>query len=672
MLRTNSLESNNKSSVFTNYIGLIYVMSLFTIDFLGYFDCYEIINPQFLYLSVLNVIMGIYFYTHSHLVSPYIIPIVKKSIVFKTYILFLFFCFFSLFFAVNYSEAIINFMRILVIFSIILNLILLFYKRLHLIYYVTLIIGFALLFQTTKGLYLLYKTETILDGLNSLKGNTGNINIFSVSIGIKIPFIILGIIHFKNYKKFFLVLVLILASTTLLLTGTRSTMLSLLLEIIIFTFFYFKIHSFKKSSFIPILLVIIPIMVSVFIANQILKTREIKDQRYESVTNRLKQIQVTQVTDASETMRLFFWKNAIKITQQHPIFGVGLGNYKVESIPYEKEFLDDDLLSVHPHNDFLEIFSETGIVNGIVYFSIFILVFFVNLKSIFSNSEKEKKTISLITLLILIVYGIDAMLNFPLYRPTMQLGFAFLMALTLINNNNQNKNEISFDKNTALVMVILATVTLFFAFTTFKASVLENEIKGDIVKQKSKLTANYIQSNLPRFSTIGATGDPFLEYLGIYLYKEKRFKEATKVFDLAAKTNPYMGRADHYKSYMTFIRKQNGAAAHYAKKALIYRSRNFEYYNKSLYFSALNKDITSVLSSATIFNTYRNTAHNWVSASYALLASGYTSENTIRYLDQGIKQFPKDTVLINFRKKIQKLDESSIKNTNFAKKIYCP
>jgi O-antigen ligase len=666
----NSLEQENKSSDSTSYVGLIYVMSLFAIDFLGYFDCYEIINPQFLYLSIVNLFMGIYFYAHSHLVAQ-IIPTIKSSNVFKTYITFLLFCGFSSFFAINVGEAVTNFIRILVVFSIFLNLTILFYNRLNLIYSAVLIVGFALFFQASQGLYGLFESKTILDGLSNLRGNTGNINIFSASIAIKIPFVILGIIHFKNYKKGFLVLVLILASTTLFLTGTRSTMLSLLLEIIVFTVFYFKIHSFKKSSFIAILFVIIPIIVSVFTANQILKAREVKDQRYESVTNRLQQIQVTNVTDASETMRLFFWKNAVEITKKHPVIGIGLGNYKVESIPYEKKFLFDDMLSVHPHNDFVEIFAETGIANGIVYVLIFFLVLFTNLKTIFSDSKKESKKLSLITILILIAYGIDALLNFPLYRPTMQLGFGFLMALTILNGiKNTDVSTFSF-KKTKLFLPVLGLITVYFTFSAFKASQLESEIKADIVKQKSQLSANYVLSELPEYSNIGATGDPFLEYLAIYLYKEKRFKEATKIFDLTAKLNPYLGRSDHYKSYMAILTKQNDSALYYSKKAFYWRPRNLNYFQKVLDFSVLKKDTTSILNINSVFSQYRNEPMNWKSASKALLISQYGKEKTLQFLNQGIKQFPKDTVLINFRKKIQKLDDSFIKNTNFAKKIYC-
>jgi O-antigen ligase len=666
----NSLEQENKSSDSTSYVGLIYVMSLFAIDFLGYFDCYEIINPQFLYLSIVNLIMGIYFYTHSHLVSQ-IIPTFKKSSVFKAYITFLLLCGISPFFAINVGEAVTNFIRILVVFSIVLNLTILFYNKLNLVYSTVLIVGFALFFQASQGLYGLFESKTILDGLSSLRGNTGNINIFSASIAIKIPFVILGIINFKNYKKGFLILVLILASTTLLLTGTRSTMLSLLLEIIVFTFFYFKINSFKKSSFIAILLVIIPIIVSVFTANQILKAREVKDQRYESVTNRLQQIQVTNVTDASETMRLFFWKNTVEITKKHPVFGIGLGNYKVESIPYEKEFLNDDMLSVHPHNDFLEIFAETGIVNGIVYLFIFFLVLFTNLKTIFGDSKKEKKTLALITTLILTTYGIDASLNFPLYRPTMQLGFGFLITLTIINGiKNSEVSTFSF-KKISLFLPILSLITLCFTFLAFKASRLESEIKADIVKQKSQLSANYVLSELPEYSSIGATGDTFLEYLAIYLYKEKRFKEATKVFDLSAKLNPNLGRSDHYKSYMAILTKQNDSALYYSKKAFYWRPRNIIYFQKVLDFSVLKKDTAEILKINTVFKQYRKDPINWKSASKALLISKYGKAKTLQFLNQGIKQFPKDTILINFRKKIQKLDESFIKNTNFAKKIYC-
>jgi tetratricopeptide (TPR) repeat protein len=329
------------------------------------------------------------------------------------------------------------------------------------------------------------------------------------------------------------------------------------------------------------------------------------------------------------------------------------------------------MLSVHPHNDFLEIFAETGIANGIVYLLIFFLVLFTNLKTIFGDCKKENKTLALITILISIAYGIDASLNFPLYRPTMQLGFGFLMALTVVNHIKTSEVSIFQLKKSRLFLPVLAMITLCFTFLTLKASQLESEIKADINKPKSKLSANYILSELPEYSNIGATGDPLLEYLAIYLYKEKRFKEATKVFDLTARLNPYFGRSEHYKSYIAKLNKQNDVALYYSKKAFYWRPRNINYFQKALDFSVLKKDTTTILRINKVFNQYRNESRNWKSASKALLISGYSKEKTLQFLNLGIKQFPKDTVLINFRKKIQKLDESFIKNTNFAKKIYC-
>ena len=57
---------------------------------------------------------------------------------------------------------------------------------------------------------------------------------------------------------------------------------------------------------------------------------------------------------------------------KNPITGIGLGNWKIESIPYEKTTTNDHIISNHPHNDFLEISTETGVLNGFIYLTLFI------------------------------------------------------------------------------------------------------------------------------------------------------------------------------------------------------------------------------------------------------------------------------------------------------------
>lgn len=75
-----------------NFIVLLFISALLIIDFLPYFKSAEIINPQFLYLSVLNVIIAAYFYCNLSLIATDTFSSIKRNYIFKLYLTFLFFC----------------------------------------------------------------------------------------------------------------------------------------------------------------------------------------------------------------------------------------------------------------------------------------------------------------------------------------------------------------------------------------------------------------------------------------------------------------------------------------------------------------------------------------------------------------------------------------------------
>ena len=141
-------------------------------------------------------------------------------------------------------------------------------NRLNLIYKIAFLIGisaFLRSFVELKEFVQIAKAESIINALNKLKGNTGNINILSASLSIKIPFLFLGIIYFKKWGKWFLVLTLLITTTLLFLSGSRAAYLSLFIETVLFILIFFKFKSIFNQEKSNILYLIIPILFSFFI-----------------------------------------------------------------------------------------------------------------------------------------------------------------------------------------------------------------------------------------------------------------------------------------------------------------------------------------------------------------------------------------------------------------------
>lgn len=642
-------EIKGKHSI-PNFVVLFFLSSLLIIDFFPYFKTVEIINPQFLYLSVLNIIIGVYFYCNQSLIATDIFLILKKSYILKLYLAFLFFCAISYFAAKNSSLVFTKFTEIVIVFCLFINLSILLKNKLDLLYKIIFIVSISALIQSWQQLchfVIIPRNASIIDLLNAMKGNTGNINILAASLTIKVPFLLLGIIHFKKYKKWLLVCILFSVTSVIFLTGARTPLISLFLVYTIFIIYLLREYSFKRSTLFKILFLIIPILLSVLFTNSIFEKSKDKG-RYVSLENKLTKM---NSKDGSSQLRLAFWNNAIKISKEAPIRGIGLGNYQVESIPYERTITDDNVVSLHVHNDFLEIFAETGIFNGLIYFLIFVLVFIINLKNILKSKDKKTHLIALLALLLLIVYGIDSMLNFPMYRPTMSIFFSLILALTIINSDEIkvpfSDKSISF-KIIIPILILVAVMTSYSSFIIYKASNLEYLIAGDNINMntKGRLNGDEVMSKIQPYPNVFSSSESFYEYAGIYYVREKKYDKALKCFSKANKINGYSGRIDFYKYVISKDKGNIDSSYIYIKRAFYLKPRNYNLFKTSIKFAISEKDTLEILKQHKLFSQYRPMPETYSLTATGLRYSGYNSRNLANFIDVGLKKYPKDSTLI--------------------------
>lgn len=649
MNKVDRIISGTKSKqTVSNFITLAVIVLLLIIDFFPYFKSLEIINPQFLYLSVLNLLLGIYFYSNSIIVSDAVLPLLKRSYIFKLYLAFILLCAVSIFAAKNTSLVFTKFTEIVVVFCLFINLTILLKDKLDLLYKIILIIGISAFFQSWQQLQnfvIIPKRASVIDLLNSMKGNTGNINILAASLTIKVPFLLLGITHFKGYKKWFLAASLFSVTAVIFLTGARTPLINLFLIYLIYIIYLLK-DSFSKLSFIKIIYLIIPILIAILFANSIFQKSKDKD-RYVSLENRVSQI---NTDDASSQARLTFWGNVMKMSQKSPILGIGLGNYQVESIPYERTTANDSSVSLHAHNDFLEIVAETGIINGLIYLSLFIFVFILNVKNVIKSNDPDKKTVALLTLMVLIVYGIDSIFNFPMYRPTMAIFFSLLLAFTIINNFSENNLSINTKaiKPIFAIVIIVSIATSYSAYLIYKASNLEYLIATDNINMNDKgvLTGDEVVQRIPKYPNTFSSSEAFYEYAGIYYIREKNYEKALNCFSKASKINPYSGRIDFYKQMISMQKGDADSAYIYAKRAFYLRPRNYALFKSAMSYAISKKDTTEIIKENQLYTKYRKEPEAWTLPAMGLQNAGANYERLVGFMDEGLKVLPNDSTLL--------------------------
>jgi O-antigen ligase len=93
--------------------------------------------------------------------------------------------------------------------------------------------------------------------------------------------------------------------------------------------------------------------------------------------------------DEAVNERFTYYQSALQIFFQHPFIGVGFGGWPIS------HGLED--VSLHPHNIFLEILSETGLI-GMALFLLMLVTVFRDIKVSFIFSTFESTTVALLTI----------------------------------------------------------------------------------------------------------------------------------------------------------------------------------------------------------------------------------------------------------------------------------
>lgn len=121
-------------------------------------------------------------------------------------------------------------------------------------------------------------------------------------------------------------------------------------------------------------------------------------------TNRLESITNNNYENQPNYERLLMWQSASNMFIDHPIFGVGYGNYYTNYISEYRSPLAREYQR-HPHNTFLEKLSEAGILGGISYLLLILYFIFNSVKTFIKN----KNPINLSYLACILAYSIGCL-----------------------------------------------------------------------------------------------------------------------------------------------------------------------------------------------------------------------------------------------------------------------
>ncbi len=396
------------------------------------FSSIDRIGPQFLVLSVLNIIGFSYlFFNYDDYVKPFIKSLKKEYIYLISYFSFLFFSFLSIIYVINLPEFVITFSQYFTVFiTFILTLLFLYRIKEKFDFFINLFV----LLTFFEVLYMLVEFIPLYDFDKGIlrnrfySGAAANINIASFSLAYKSPVIIYKILTAKrSFSLFVFSLILSMLVFCIFITYTRGAFLALS-----FSFFsmliYFIYKNFNKMKRVyikniafSILTIGFTFMVFKFLNQNNLNTK--LTERYASIS--------LDTKDGSVNQRLRYYKQVLERASKNPFVGVGLGNHKLISINDDKFDISQYIIPYHAHNDFLQILSESGILALLSYILFLFFLFRYIFLLWYKSPDKDQKFLFFTLFVILMIYMIDASLNFPIARPINQVQFVFLASIII-------------------------------------------------------------------------------------------------------------------------------------------------------------------------------------------------------------------------------------------------
>ena len=574
---------------------ILLVLYIFTgaIPALGSID---ILAPQWVYFGSINILTSLYFFFNSNKFKDSL-TIILKSYFFGAYFILIVWATFSYFYAINQVETLINLPRYFNVFIACIFSYLLISKLLKPIVFVTFIfLGFLIVeivayFNDFFDVY----SSTEYFSLTRVKGVSGNKNITAASIAFKIPIVLYLINTTKsNIIKFICFFILVLSFLSISLVNARAAILSSSLVVVLyvgfFVFNYIRKKISLKSTLVSISYGFLSFLLS-FSINEFLASNA-------NTNSFTKTVGKIQFNNEASNGRFDYWFDVYNHLKDNPVIGCGLGNWKIASIEYGKRHINGYTVPYHAHNDFLQFFSELGIVGGILYLSIFIFLFINLLLLLIKSKLLEKSLVYFILGCSLLVYSLDASLNFPIARPLMQSSLVIMIGVILFiifenkkPNNLVNNTVSKIIFSVCFVLIVLSTSIHYISFNSLTK---QGRLLYEFNNNKFDMSLEELDKISDDFPNLTETALPIKAMKARYFYlndlKEKAHIYATN----GSKDNPFIYFPENLKAQFFFQEGKIDSAYVYSKVAFDNIPRNKPHFD--LYIKTLieRKDIAGI------------------------------------------------------------------------------
>lgn len=407
--------------------------------------------------------------------------------------------------------------------------------------------------------------EFTYTSIYSLTGISGHKNLYSSFIYLTTIGSFIGLQYFKTQKKWRLLIVvtLILQIFTILILRTRAVWLGFVISV----FIYFIFNLLKKIRINPskiwlhsILLSSIATVLIAYLFPEILKW-------YISIQQQ--SLNIAEVTDLGTfSERVKVWIKTFEIFKENPIWGVGNGNWKIDivkySLPEIYKVQDLNVIFQRPHNVYLRILSENGII-GLFLFMYLISFFSLSLlkKNTYSGNTAKFIFSGFIGLYVIMFF------SFPLERIEHCIVLTFLLSLSYsIRLKVTNGKSLNYSRKYLLISFLACGMVAFFFQSRFKSSYYLKKMYFERNIGNNEKVIAFCDSAITSLTKVDDFSIPIHWYRGNANANMKDFKKALKDLKCALIYNPYNANVLNDLGSAFMMNENSDSAIFYYEKSV--------------------------------------------------------------------------------------------------------
>ncbi|MBN2663606.1 MAG: O-antigen ligase family protein [Bacteroidales bacterium] len=423
-------------------------------------------------------------------------------------------------------------------------------------------------------------------------GNNAHKNIYSQVLFITFSFSIYGIYYFKDFRQKLSILISFTNLLIILLLMTRSVWGALLISTIATLIVYF-IFLRKSVPFKKIKKVIIPLVIIAIFSGVIFLLISGLDSKKEVRTH----ISETSHLDEGNALhRIVLWKKSFELLKESPLLGVGAGNWKIDILKYDvtKSNKKGHIEPRRPHNDYVSVITETGIIGFIIYISIFIMIVFEAIKLMKIIDKEEDKIFMLTLFFALIGYLTYSFFSFPKERIETQIFLNTIMAFIVYkyysftkskNEEKKQTTKLTLVKPAAVFIAIFLIVAVKSGYDRVKAEVNVNKIYSLRNTTDFNKVYELAGNSITPFARISPFSEPFYKIQGAMLYQQQADSATTvEKYQLALKEIPYHVKTLLELAQVYVTAKDFDKAVEYSTLAYAYAPSNIRVQVVHAYF----------------------------------------------------------------------------------------